>query len=374
MPAILPKDHLLSIQRSSERHLGRDGFIGLDRNERVSPIPEAVFRDMLAKLMVQDLMAYPDAGPFVSRLAAQSGLPEDHIAETAGSDAGIRRLFMAYLRPGETVVALNPAYAMYEIYTRIFEGVLRRIDYLEDRRCDVETLLAAIQSGVRIVIIANPDQPSGTAIAFSDLRRIIARAAEIGAVCAVDEVYHPFHPITVAPLVREFDNLLVLRSFSKYPGAAGLRLGYALGNPALIQGLMSVRGGNEVSGVSLALGCYLLDHPEIAEDFRQTVERGRALLIEGADRLGWAAPACVTNFQLLRCAAGDDPQAIADALEKRSYLVKAGFTHPAIKNCLRVSLNGPDVMTRFIAALEDVVREQRANPSAHSERRTTPSH
>src|SRR5690348_9563438 len=140
MPSVTPKEHLLSIHRSSERHLGRDGLIALDRNERVSPIPAETFRAMLASLSVADLMGYPDAGSFVARLARSVGLPENHIAELAGSDAGIRRAFMAYLRAGDRVVALNPAYAMYALYTRIFEGVLERIEFGADRTLDVAAL------------------------------------------------------------------------------------------------------------------------------------------------------------------------------------------------------------------------------------------
>jgi histidinol-phosphate aminotransferase len=353
------KDHLRQVRRASERHLGREGFIGLDRNERVSPIPEPLFREMLAALTMEDLTAYPDAGSFVARLSAQVGLPEDHIAETAGADAGIRRIFMAYLRPGESVVMLNPAYSMYELYARIFQGELKRVDYRKDRRCDVAAILAAVQPGVRIVILANPNQPTGTAIDTADVRGIVARAGEVGAVCVIDEAYHPFHPATVAPLVKDFDNLVVLRSFSKYPGCAGIRIGYALAVPSLIQGLMSVRGGSEVSGVSLAFACYLLDHPEIAEDFRLAAEAGRRMVDEAASRLGLEPLACVTNFQLLRCRQDDGAKAIAAALKRRRYLVRADFKHPSLENCLRISLNGPDVMTQFIAALADSVLEVR---------------
>src|SRR5262249_6188724 len=154
-----------------------------------------------------------------------------------------------------------------------------------------------------------------------DLRRIISRAAEVGAICAIDEAYHPFHSATVVPLVSEFDNLIVTRSFSKYPGCAGLRLGCAIAKPALINGLMAVRGGNEISGVSLAFGCYLLDHPEIAEDFRIAVGHGRRILTEGAARIGFEVLPCVTNFQLVRSPPDLDVEQIAAALAQRRYLV-----------------------------------------------------
>ncbi len=108
-------EHLRSIYRTSERHENRRGFVCLDRNERATPIPDSTFRDMLARLSVNDVMSYPDAGPFTERVARQLRMPEDYIAETAGSDGALRRLFMAYLRPGGVVVTLDPSYAMYEL-------------------------------------------------------------------------------------------------------------------------------------------------------------------------------------------------------------------------------------------------------------------
>jgi histidinol-phosphate aminotransferase len=352
-----PHEHLRSIFRTSERHEGRKGLICLDRNERVSPIPEPIFREMLAHVTIQDVMVYPDAGPFVERLARELSLPEDHIAETAGSDAALRRVFMAYLQPDGVVVSLDPSYAMYDLYTRIFRGRSTRVSYRIDRQCDVTSLLAAIEPGVQLVIIAHPDQPVGTAMASPDIRRVIARAAVVGAICLIDEAYYPFNPVTVIDAVCEFDNLLVTRSFSKYPGAAGLRLGYAVGQPGLIKGLMAVRGGNEVSGLSLALGCYLLDHPAIAEDFRTVAEEGRRRLIDRSAELGFEPLPCVTNFHLLRCPRGIAPEQVASGLERRGYLVKHGFAHAGIRDCIRVSLNGPDIMDPFLEALTDVATE-----------------
>jgi histidinol-phosphate aminotransferase len=357
MPNFGPKEHLRLIARTSERHEGREGFICLDRNERVSALPEEAFRDLLAQIKPRDLMAYPDAGRFISKLSQELGLPEDWIAETNGSDAALRRVFMAFLRPGDGVVTLRPSYAMYELYTRIFQGVPRPIAYRADRSCDVNAVLGAIEPGVGLVLIAHPDQPVGTAIAAADVRRIVARAADVGAVCVVDEAYHPFYPVTVLPLVREFGNLFVTRSFSKYPGCAGIRLGLAAAAPPLIDGLMSVRGGNEVSSLSLAIGCYLIDHPAIAERFREGVEEGRRLLIAAASKLGFKPLPCVTNFQLLECLQGLDPRAVVAGLSERGYLVKGGFASPLLSRCIRVSLNGPDVMIPFLRTLEDVMQD-----------------
>lgn len=267
---------------------------------------------------------------------------------------------MAYLNPGQVVLLANPSYAMYEIYARIFEGVTRSVEYRPDRSLDVDAFLNAIVPGVRIIIIANPNQPTGTALPLAALERVIGRAAQVEALCIVDEAYYPFHAETILPTVRDASNLVVTRTLSKYPGVAGLRLGYAVGAPNLMKGITTVRGGSEISGVSLALGCYLLDHPEIAKEFRVAVEAGRKILIDAGRGLGFEALPCVTNFQLLRSPPGIEANDVCQALRSRGYLVKGGFSHASMHRCVRISVNGPEIMTPFVAALATAVEEIRA--------------
>jgi histidinol-phosphate aminotransferase len=359
MSNVSPRQHLRSIERTNERHEGREEFVCLDRNERASPFPDHLLREMLSSISSRDLTAYPDPGPFVSRVVEylESEYPEDWIVETAGSDAALRRILMAYLRPGGTVVFPNPSYAMYDLYTRVFEGISKPVDYRADRSLAIEDLLAAIVERTNVVVIGNPNQPTGTTMLASLLERVVAQAAKVGALCVVDEAYYPFHAETMLPSVRKFDNLIVIRTLSKYPGVAGLRLGYAVAPPHLIKGLIAVRGGSEISGVSLAIGCYLLSHRKIAEEFRVGAEAGRQLLVERARQLGFEAPECAANFQLLRCPAAIDPGDLTGALKRRKYLVKSGFGHPSMRHCVRVSVDGPDIIKPFLVALESAARE-----------------
>jgi histidinol-phosphate aminotransferase len=359
MPSPLPNAHLLAIARDQERHLSREGYLRLDRNERVSALPEKHFRAMVAQLSVDVLMAYPDAGAFVDRVAASTGLPVDHVVPTAGSDGGIRRIFTAFVSPGDVVQIANPTYAMYDVYSRIFQARARKIDYPPNLQLDVEAFVNAIDSRTRMVALADPDQPSGSTVTASDLRRIVSKCAEVGAVCVVDEAYYPFHAITVVPLIHEFDNLLVVRSFSKLPGTAGLRLGCALGAPKLVAGVDAVRGANEVAAISLLFGAYMLDHPEIADEFVALVEQGRKVLLDRVTPLGFEAPHCSANFQLLRCPHLVDATSLGEKLKRRHVLIKAGFSHPSVKNCIRVSVNGPEIMTAFCDVLDTTIHDLR---------------
>jgi histidinol-phosphate aminotransferase len=352
-----PNPHLLAIHRVDDAMGERAAFVRLDRNERVTPFPEATVRAMLSAVTPETLCAYPDPSPLYERLSRDLGVPVDHLYLTPGSDAAIRMVFQTYVRPGDRVVMPDPTYAMYPIYTRMFQAVPDLVAYDRDRRLDLDRFTSRLGQGARLVALPNPDQPTGAVVSLAQLRALASAAAAVGALVIVDEAYFPFHPITAMPLVRELDNLVVTRTFSKVGGLAGLRVGYLAASPAIVDALRRVRGAHEVNSVAITLGCYVLDHGEIGEEFRRDIEAGRRVLCEGANRLGLEAPSCPTNFQLVRFPGAATTDPLVDGLRQRGYLVKGGFTAPAVQDCIRVTLGDADVMTGFVKALEAVVRE-----------------
>ncbi|HMH50520.1 MAG TPA: histidinol-phosphate transaminase [Candidatus Acidoferrum sp.] len=352
-----PNPHLLAIHRVDDAMAERLAFVRLDRNERVTPFPEPTVRAMLSEITPETLCAYPDPSPLYARLSRELELPVDHLHLTPGSDAAIRVLFHAYVRPGDRVVTPDPTYAMYAIYTRMFQAVPDTVAYGRDRRLDLDLLISKVRQRPRLVALPNPDQPTGTVVSLAELREVASAAAAVGALFIVDEAYFPFHPITALSLVTEFDNVVVTRTFSKVGGLAGLRLGYLAGNPGIVDAVRRVRGSYEVNSVAISLGCYVLDHPEMGEAFRREIEEGRRVLCEGATRLGLDVPGCPTNFQLVRLPGSVSPAVIVDALRGRGYLVRGPFGAPAVQDCIRVTLGDAEIMAGFVSALEAVVQE-----------------
>ena len=352
-----PNPHLESIIRDSELIADRSAFVCLDRNERVSPILPEILGSMLSTLRPEDFAFYPDLTPLYQRLSKATGLSHDHISVTAGSDGAIRRTFQAFMQPGKRVLMPEPTYAMYSVYTKIFQGEAITLPYKNGLELDVERFLELIDGDIRIVALANPDQPSGAALPPDNMRRIIAAAQAAGSLCLVDEAYYPFYPETVIGLVKEYDNLIVIRSFSKAHGLPGLRLGFAVGQPHLIEGFNKVRGSHEVSALSVKLGCYMLDHPEISESARREIELGRDVLNARALDLGFEVRSCPTNFQLLKTPVDLSPEQIVDGLKTRGYLVKGPFNDPALKDFIRVTLGAASIMEPFVETLAEVVAE-----------------
>lgn len=352
---IKPRPHLRNIVRTSKEtpvHALR-----LHRNERAEPFEPAIFDRIVETFGADDLCFYPDENPLLERLARTLDVDTSMISIATGSDAAIRRTFQAFVDPGETVVYCNPSYAMYGVYAELFQAESRAIEYTQTRKAPLEQYLEAVSEAPRLLIVTNPDQPTGAFLEADDLERIVKRAADHETLVLVDEAYFPFCPVTVAPLVKKYDNLLVTRTFSKIFGLAGLRVGFALGHSDLTGALDSVKGASEVSSLSIKAACWLIDNADVVAGHHQDLERGRQVLRAFADDHGWTMPPCPANFQLLQAPSGIDPNGIVSKLAERGVSTKGGFRHPSVAGCLRLTLCGETMMHRVVAALEEALQE-----------------
>jgi histidinol-phosphate aminotransferase len=225
---------------------------------------------------------------------------------------------------------------------------------------DVQQLHRLLDDGPRILAVANPDQPTGAVTSREQLLGLAAAARESNTLFIIDEAYYPFYPETAVDLVRSHDNVAVLRTFSKVGGLAGLRVGYLVANPAVVDAVTRVRGSFEVNNIAIALACYLLDHPAIAQDHLREIEQGREVLRQMAAALNLGFPACPANFQLLQFKGLTSTGEVARDVAARGYLVKGGFAAECVRDCIRVTLAGPELMSRFRRGCEDVLRHYAA--------------
>lgn len=360
---IRANSHIETIRRDSDVISGREGLVCLDRNERVSAFAVEHFQAMLNGLNSALFSTYPDLMALYQRLQDLTGLAQEYIAVGAGSDAIIRRVFQAFLAPGDKVVAPDPSYGMYAVWAKVYQADFQTVPYGDgpDFAFDVDALVAKVSEGARVCCVANPDQPTGAVLSLSELKRIAEACERADTLFLIDEAYYPFHSETARPLLDDFENVLVVRTFSKVGGIAGLRVGYGLGAPNVIEALHAVRSPGEVNAVGGVVATYLLDHPEVMEGFRVQVEDGRAILNKAAKALGFVAPRCAGNFQLLRCPAGIEPLDLLEALKQRGYLIKGGFAHPGLKEYVRVTLDGPAIIEPFVIALDEAVQALSGN-------------
>jgi histidinol-phosphate aminotransferase len=172
------------------------------------------------------LNIYPDAAQTELReqLSQYVGLSPDHIVAGNGSDELIDLLLRMFVAPGDEVVTTVPSFDMYRFSTQVCRGKVIEVLRLANFEVDVAAIKAAVTKRTRLIFITNPNNPSGTVVPQNDILAL----TDIGLPLVIDEAYYEFSGQTVANLVPKYNNLMVLRTFSKWAGLAGLRIGYGI--------------------------------------------------------------------------------------------------------------------------------------------------
>ena len=350
-----PVPSLKEVHRTREPELGPPAYVRLDRNERLAPLPEWFIAGVRQSLESVLLTTYPMQDKFRCQLAKQFGLAEEQVLLTAGSDAALKALYQAYVRPGDGVVMLDPSYAMYPVYAQMFQAEARLVPFHAGLALDATRLLDAVVRGVRLVVLANPNQPTGTVLPEAVLEQLVERAAVAGAVLAIDEAYHPFSRVTVLPWINRVAHLVVTRTFSKAAGLAGLRIGFVAGHPEVMANLHKVRSAHDVNSMAIHCAAQLLAHPQVVDEYVAEVHAGGRVLTERVRALGLTPIPTHTNFLLIRVSHRCPPGELVERLRARGYLVKGPFSAPCLADCIRVTLGPPDLMERFAVCLGEVL-------------------
>jgi histidinol-phosphate aminotransferase len=236
--------------------LGSRDALRLDFNENTLACSPRV-REVLGSISAGALTRYPEREPSEALVAANLGVAPEQVALTNGVDEAIHVLFETFLEAGDELLLPVPTYTMYEVYASATDARIVAVQAADDLKFPFERLLAAITPRTRIIAIANPNSPSGSAATRAQLIEIASRAPH--AVLLVDEAYFHFHGETVIDLIGiipnlpRLPNLMVARTFSKAYGLAGLRLGLLAGPVEMMRWVRRVLSPYSVN--SLALAC-----------------------------------------------------------------------------------------------------------------------
>lgn len=350
-----PTPSILGLERLPDPGAEQYGLIRLNRNERVQPLPESFLARIREQFTSDLLTGYPTSEELYRELAASLQIAQERLLLTSGSDGAVKSLYQTYLRPGDSVVMLDPSYAMYRVYAQMFQVDAVEIPFSRDLEIDHQLLVDSVSGDVRLVMLANPNQPTGTLVDESVILEVLDRAASIGALVAIDEAYFPFSSYTILPRIDQFPNLLVIRTFSKAAGLAGLRMGFVAGHPEVVANLWKVRSAHDVNTAAIVCAREILRSPEVVEDCVRQVIEGRRLLAGRVRTLGLEPLPTEANFMMIRVAHRCPPATLIEALRGLGYLVRGPFAAACVSECIRVTLGPPALMSEFADALEQAL-------------------
>lgn len=336
-----------------ELGLPADHFIKLASNENPlgpSRLALAAMRQAIGKLNL-----YPDGNAFYlkQKLAAKLGLTPANLVLGNGSNEIIELIGHALLSPGAEVVVSQYCFAVYPIVTALFGAKLVTVP-AKDYGHDLDAMLAAITPDTRVVFVANPNNPTGTRVRREALARFV-NAVPPNVLLALDEAYIEFldDALDLLPEIRagQRPNLLLMRTFSKIYGLAGLRIGYGLGHPDFVAALEKIRQPFNINAIAQAGALAALDDIAHVEKTRRINARGLNLLARTFRKLNMEFIPSAANFILVRVG---DGQRVFTEMQKLGVIVRpmGGYLLP---EWIRISVGTPKENQRCLAALQTVL-------------------
>jgi histidinol-phosphate aminotransferase len=299
----------------------------------------------------QGFQFYPDAEQteIKSYLEHYTGIPGEHIVAGAGSDQLIEYLFRLFVNSGDEVINFSPTFGMYRFYAELYGAKVVDIPRGADFSIDIDRVKRVISPRTKLIFLANPNNPTGTLVGWDTIKSLLKTGLPI----VVDEAYFEFSGETVAPLVLDYPNLFVLRTFSKWAGLAGLRIGYGLFPTGVANYLMHIKDPYAVNSAALLAVKESLNDLEYLRASVEKIIKERERLFTQLKGLNWIVPIpSRANFILCRVMNGDG-EAVYKGLESRGILVRY-FDQPGLRDCIRISVGRPEDDDILMDALKDI--------------------
>jgi len=342
-----------------ERELGISGVVKLASNENpLGPSPSAL--KALEKAIAR-VNSYPDSNCFYLKkdLAAHLGCREENLIIGNGSDELLKLIAETFLEPGDQVIFARPSFSEYEFVSKIMGANCTAVPVKEDFAHDLETMAKQVGARTKLVFICNPNNPTGTIVTQEELRAFIASTPP-DILLVMDEAYYeyvtdPHYPDSLQ-LVEEDSNVIILRTFSKIYGLAGLRIGYGISRPEIIALINRAREPFNVNLLAQEAARASLKDQNHLKQSREMVVEGRKYLYQAFDRLGLKYVPTQTNFIFVDTF--QDSKEIFTALLQEGIIIRTGdiFGYPTY---IRVTIGTRRENERFIAALERVLNSRR---------------
>lgn len=293
----------------------------------------------------------PPKGWTAARTIAESmGIWEDEVLIGNGSDEVLDLIAKVFLSSeGREAIVVDPTFEMYKFYTSIAGGRTKQVLATGDFDLSAESVLSAVDDSTKVIFICSPNNPTGKQFNRDEILRIVE---ESGRVIVLDEAYADFAPYSLSGECTEYENLLVLRTFSKAFGMAGLRAGYCLGNARLLEWLKAAQSPFSVNSIAQEMVRLVLENKKVYESFiRQVVEERNYLTAELEMLSGVDPYESDANFILFRLPKGIDSGEVVRRLGECGLDVRDRGSLPLLENCVRVTVSTRENNLKFIEML-----------------------
>jgi len=336
----------------------QEKIVKMNLNENFAMPNKTIQKLLLDACRSIDVRAYPPPrGSLATKAISRFlGFSESEVSVANGADEIMDLLMKVFIRKGSKVMVIEPSFPMYTFFAQLYGGSPVPVLLRPDFSLDVDAILKRADKDTRLLFVCSPNNPTGNQFREADIKRLLQ---EFNGVVVVDEAYVDFAQGSVISWVRKYDNLAVLRSFSKAFGLAGLRLGYLVSNESIVEYVQRVVGPFNVNSVTQQTIALALEKWSYFEQQIKLVVNEREWLMKNLRQLDGVNPyPSDANFILFKVAKDCLTSAtVAERMENRNVLVKDRGHLPLLENCIRVTVGTRSMNQAFLSALKDSLEE-----------------
>ena len=328
----------------------RTNYLRLDLNENPDGLPFDFIKKVLSKISKEDISKSPETKSVTEKIAKYNNVSNDCVCITNGSAEAIRYVFECFTSVCGKVVSIKPAYFMYNIYSQLYGRNIVEIDYDQDFNISVDSIKKNITEDTQLLILMNPNNPIGDKYRDKDIEDLLDTASSVGCVVLIDEAYCDFCGGSASKLLEKYNNIIIVKTFSKFFSMAGLRFGYAVGSSDLISTMRKACTPHNTNVFAHKFAEEILSDEYIIDELKENFVKGKSNLINFLDANNYKYINTYGNFILIRVN-GSASKIVNNLKKNYKILIKKYDFDFDTDKYIRVTIGGESSMRQFIDAL-----------------------
>ena len=339
---------------------GRGAYIRLDQNENPDGVPKWLFDSVMEKVTPEFLAIYPEETKPTEKYAKLLGLEGNNVTLTAGSSVGMGYVIKVFGEPGKEILCVTPSFAMYEVYAKMIGMKVHQIKYEDNFTFKVENTLKSINENTGIVVLVNPNMPVGNVYSKEEITAIVEKAKANDALVIIDEAYYYFYDQTSVDLVKKYENVVVLRTFSKMLSKAldGLKValtGAIISTQENIRCMNNYKPHYTVNSIGLLFVEAIVDHHErLLKELKKQYQEGKDYILEKLKENHYETIPSEGCYVCIK-PRHKTSREITDLLQENGILILCG--KDGLTGWLRLTIAHKKYMEIFLEALLRIDRE-----------------
>jgi histidinol-phosphate aminotransferase len=272
------KNWLNKVQRIEGSDFDRTSFLRLDKNERVIKFEKKFINYLKENINLYNISSYPNVFKVKKLISKKNNVSQEMIFLSAGSDLALKTCIELFTKTRDKVIILEPTFGMIDDYIKLYNLNAIKIGYDQNLKLDTSFLLKKISKEISMIILANPNSPTGTIIEKKIMIKILNNCKKLNIPIVIDEAYDGFFKFSYVNLIRKFPNLIITKTFSKSYGLAGLRLGYAISNKKISNLLNKFRPMYEINSIACLAAEFFLKNINYEKQHIKEIDKSKNYL------------------------------------------------------------------------------------------------